>query len=81
MVNVKNFSLTLGFLAAIVHTIGVLGMRFGLMEYWQWAHLVKFQYSLSDFNAVAFVVGIVTAFVVGAFVGHLFASLYNKMNE
>lgn len=76
--NLKNVALTTGVFFAILHTLGVLGLFVGLMNYWQWIHFVKFDYTLQPFSFGPFVLGIVTVFVVGAFVGWLFSALYNK---
>lgn len=79
--NTKSVALTTGVFFAILHTIGVIGLFVGLMKYWQWVHFVNVTYTLQPFSLLPFVLGIVTAFVVGMVVGSLFAVLYNKRSD
>ena len=81
ILNTKKVSLTTGLVFAVMHTVGVIGIRIGLMKYWGWVHLVSFQYVLEKFNLGVFALGIVTAFLAGLIVGWLFTAVYNSLNK
>jgi hypothetical protein len=75
--NAKKVALSLAIVSGLLHAIGVLLLQAGLVNYWQWAHFVNVQYSVGQFAIGTFIVGIVTAFVIGYIVGLIYASVYN----
>lgn len=76
---VDKVALTLAILFAVLHTAGVLGLRAGLMGFLEWAHMFTFQYTLQPFSLPAFVVGVLSAGVVGYAVGLLFSVLRKRL--
>ncbi len=79
--NIKNVGLTTGVFLAVLHTLGFIGLRLGLMDYWSWTHMFSFAYTIEPFNLLAFVAGVLTAFVVGSLSGVFFTIVYNSLNK
>jgi len=77
--NTKKVSLSLGIVFAIMHTIGIIGIFVGLIKYAEWVHFINDELTVQPFSLLPFVLGIATAFVIGAVVGWLFATVYNFM--
>ena len=75
--NPKKVAITLGLVFAIFHTLGVLLIQKGLLDYWSKIHLVSFQYSVQPWNWVVFAQGVATALVGGLVVGGVFATVWN----
>ena len=77
--NVRKVALSVGFTVTAMHTIGVILLLNGFVNYFQWVHFFASSYTVMEFSAVPFIAGILTAFVVGCFVGWLFSTIYNAL--
>ena len=75
--NPKKVAITLGIVFAVFHTLGVLLIQKGLLDYVSKIHLVSFQYSVQPWNWAVFAQGVVTALVGGLVVGWVFATVWN----
>jgi hypothetical protein len=82
MKDVKAWTWTLAILFAVLHTIKVVLVLAGGLGYLNWVQAIHFTAvgaGALPFDAMNFVVGIVVAFIGGAVVGFLFASIYNRV--
>jgi len=79
--NSKRTALSLGILFAIMHTIGVIAILSGALDYIMKVHFLTKSYIILPFDLVTFVLGVATAFVMGWIVGWLFASIYNYLTK
>lgn len=75
----KKIALTTGILFLLVHATGVVLLQFGMMNYWQWGHMMTFEHSVTTFSIIQFVVGSITVGIIGAILGLVFSLIYNKL--
>lgn len=75
----KRVALSLGLFVAVVHTIMVVFLLSGGLQLFQWAHFVSFEYAVEPFSLFPFLAGVGIAFLIGAFFGLIFATIYNKV--
>ncbi len=79
--NPKKVAVTLGIMFAVFHTLGVLLVQKGMLDYWGKVHLVSIQHTVQPFMLMPFVQGIVTAIVSGLVVGWVFATVWNWVDK
>ncbi len=78
--SVKKVSVTTGIVAATMHTVGVIAIQLGVLNYVEWVHFVTEEgMGVKAISATPLILGIVTAFVIGSIVGAFFAWVYNKV--
>ena len=77
--NPKTVASTTAIMFGIGHTLGVIGILSGFMQYGQWAHFITIQYTVQPFNIVTLITGILVASLAGFLFGWLFATVYNSM--
>ncbi len=84
-VNEKQAALTLGSFAALVHLVWTIlvasGFAQGFADWIIGLHMISFQYTVSAFSAVNAILLIVTTFILGAIVGCVLATLWNKFSK
>ncbi|MBI5159177.1 hypothetical protein HY992_03595 [Candidatus Micrarchaeota archaeon] len=79
-ISVKKAACTLGLLLAILHAIcvgAVVATNGELMAKWFVLHFTVVPFTILSFDPVNFVIGTVVAGLTGAFIGGLFALLWN----
>jgi len=80
----RTVALSLGLLFAVLHTVGVLLLvgTGGALKGWALGlHFLNIAYTVTAFDAVTFVIGIVAAGVAGAVIGWLFAAIWNWLSK
>jgi len=82
--DMRNAALSLGLLFAVLHLAGALliiltnGAAIGYVQY---IHFLRMQTQYSGFTPTILVEGMVTAFIIGAFIGALFAWIWNRVSR
>lgn len=79
--NSRKVSLTMAILFAILHTVGVLAILSGAVDYLMKVHFLTKSYIVLPFDIGTFLLGVAGAFVVGYAVGWLFTWIYNSVNR
>jgi len=77
----KQLALSLGILFAIMHTIEVLLILSGSIDYIMGLHFITKSYIILPFDFGTFILGVVGAFVAGNLVGWIYASIYNALTK
>lgn len=80
-ISVKKAACTLGLLFAILHALhvgAVVATNGELMARWFLLHFTAVPFTMVSFDAVNFVIGTVVAGLTGAFIGGVFALLWNS---
>ncbi|MBS3176635.1 hypothetical protein J4457_05355 [Candidatus Woesearchaeota archaeon] len=72
----KTVALATGTVFAVLHALGVIALQLGAWDYIKWVHMFEMPLTIQPFDVLPFVLGIVTVFVVGCFVGWLFSVAY-----
>ena len=75
----RKVAITTGLLFLLMHAVAVILLQFGLMNYWQWAHMATFDHAVTTFNILQFIVGSLVAGLAGSILGLLFSLIYNKL--
>lgn len=75
----KKIALSVGFFVAVAHTLMVVFLLSGGLQLFQWTHFISFEYSVGQFVLLPFLIGVGIAFLIGAFFGLVFATIYNKV--
>ena len=80
-INVKHISFTLGVLFAILHIIGTILIQFKIIRYIEVLHFMDMTYYIQPFSLLLWLIGIGFAFLVGCFIGWLYATMYNYFSK
>ena len=79
--NPRKVSLTLAIVFAILHTIGIIAILSGAIDYVMWVHFLTKSYIILPFDVGTFLLGLAGAFVLGYVIGWLFTLIYNSVNR
>lgn len=81
--SVKKTALTLGSFAALLHLVWsllvALGLAQGLLNWRLGMHFINLPLTIAQFDAMNAVLLVILAFVGGAVIGTVFATIWNKM--
>ena len=79
--NPRRVSLTVAILFAITHTFGIIAILSGATDYIMKIHFLTKSYIILPFDIGTYLIGVITAFVVGYVVGLVFTGIYNSVNR
>ncbi len=84
-IEVKTAALSLGAFAFLVHLLWVLAVAAGFgqaLGNWRFSlHFVSMQFAVMPFDFVNAIALLITAFILGAVAGALFATLWNHFSK
>ncbi len=80
-INQKSLALTLGIVFALGHTVGVVLILAGAINWILKMHFFEPKFSLLPFSLPMLLLGIVLTFIFGLIVGWLIAVIYNAFHK